>query len=71
MTYFASYLHLVDILFIGIGENQSEEVAFQVPGPTNSSTGKFSTSSSSRIYTPIDLVDISACATTWQLHAPL
>ena len=71
MTYFASYLHLVDILFIGIGENQSGEVAFQVPGPTNSSTGKFYTSSSSRFYTPIDLVDISACATTWQLHAPL
>ena len=71
MTYFASYLHLVDILFIGIGENQSGEVAFQVPGPTNSSTGKSSTSSSSRCYTPIDLVDISACATTWQLAAPL
>ena len=71
MTYFTSYLHLVDILFIGIGENQSGEVAFQVSRPTYSSTGKFSTSSSSRIYTPIDLVDISACAATWQLHAPL
>ena len=71
MTYFASYLHLVDILFIGIGENLPGEVAFQVSGPTNSSTGKFSTSPPSKIYTPIDLVDISACATTWQLAAHL
>ena len=71
MTYFASYLHLVDILFIEIGENQSKQVILQAHRPATLSAGKSSTSSSSRIYTPIDLVDISACATTWQLAAPL
>ena len=67
MTNSTSYLLLVDFLFIEIGENQSEEVDLQARRPANSCTGKSSTSSSSRIYLRIDVVESSACAPTWQL----
>ena len=60
MTNSTSYLFLVDFLFIEIGENQSEQVAFQACRPANSCTGKSSTSSSSRIYLQIDVVESSA-----------
>ena len=68
MTNSTSYLLLVDFLFIEIGENQSEEVDLQARRPANSCTGKSSTSSSSRIYLRIGLVESSACASTWPLH---
>ena len=67
MTNSTSYLFLVDFLFIEIGENQSEQVDLQARRPANSCTGKSSTSSSSRIYLRIDVVESSACASTWQL----
>ena len=67
MTNSTSYLLLVDFLFIEIGENQSEQVDLQACRPANSCTGKSSTSSSSRIYLRIDVVESSGCAPTWQL----
>ena len=67
MTNSTSYLLLVDFLFIGIGENQSEEVDLQACRPSYSSRGKSSTSPPSRFYLRISLVESSACASTWQL----
>ena len=71
MTYFTSYLNLVDILFIEIGENQSEQVILQACRPSYLSSGKSSTSPSSRIYITIGPLAKTAPSTTWQLAAPL
>ena len=67
MTNSTSYLLLVDFLFIEIGEKQSQQVDLQARRLANSCTGKSSTSSSSRIYLRIDVVESSGCAPTWQL----
>ena len=67
MTYFTSYLHLVDILFIEIGENQPEQVSLQACRPTTLSAGKSCPSSSSRIYIPIGPVEKPAHSIAGQL----